>query len=105
MAPEFGWWEAPETGALVAYLVMWGLFTLFMFVATLRLNRAVQVIFLSLAALFFLLAIRDATDSDIVGKIAAVVGVFSGASAIYLAVAEVINEYYGRQLLPIGPVR
>jgi hypothetical protein len=105
MAPEFGWWEAPETGALVAYLVMWGLFTLFMFVATLRLNRAVQVIFLSLAALFFLLAIRDATDSEIVGKIAAVVGVFSGASAIYLAVAEVINEYYGRQLLPIGPVR
>ena len=105
MAPEFGWWEAPETGALVAYLVMWGLFTLFMFVATLRLNRAVQVIFLSLAALFFLLAIRDATDSEIVGRIAAVVGVFSGASAIYLAVAEVINEYYGRQLLPIGPVR
>ena len=105
MAPEFGWWDGPEKGALVAYLTMWGLFTFFMFLSTLRLNRSVQTIFLSLTVLFFLLAIRDATDSDIVGKIAGIEGIFCGASAIYLAMAEVINEYYGRTVLPIGPMR
>ena len=105
MAPELGWWEAPENGAMVAYLFMWGLFTLLMFLSTLRLNRAVQVIFLSLAVLFFLLAIRDATDSEVIGTIAGIEGIACGASAIYLAMAEVLNEYYGRTVLPMGPVR
>ena len=90
---------------MVAYLVMWGLFTLLMFLSTLRLNRAVQVVFLSLAVLFFLLAIRDATDSEVVGTIAGIEGIACGASAIYLAMAEVLNEYYGRTVLPIGSVR
>lgn len=105
MAPKLGWWEGPSTGALVAYLIMWGLFTFFMFISTLRLNRAVQVIFLSLAILFFLLALRDVTGSRAIGTIAGIEGIACGASAIYLAMAEVINEYYERTILPIGPVR
>jgi len=104
MAPKLGWWEAAPKGALVAYLVMWGLFTFFLFISTLRLNRAVQVIFLSLTVLFFLLAIRDATGSSTIGTIAGIEGIFCGCSAIYLAMAEVMNEYYGRVVLPIGPV-
>ena len=105
MAPKLGWWDAPANGALVAYLVIWGLFTFFMFIATLRLNRAIQVIFLSLTILFFLLAIRDATGSKLIGTIAGIEGIACGCSAIYLAMAEVINEYYGRVVLPIGPVK
>jgi len=104
IAPKLGWWEAPPNGALVAYLAMWGLFTFLMFISTLRLNRAVQVIFLSLTILFVLLAIRDATGSKIIGIIAGIEGIFCGFSAIYLAMAEVINEYYGRTVLPIGSV-
>ncbi|MEW6755496.1 MAG: acetate uptake transporter [Candidatus Latescibacterota bacterium] len=105
LAPKLGWWDGPSQGALVAYLVMWGLFTFFMFISTLRLNRAVQVIFLSLTVLFFLLAIRDATGSKAIGVIAGIEGIACGASAIYLAMAEVINEYYARPVLPIGAVR
>ena len=105
VAPDLNWCEKPENGAMVAYLFMWGLFTLFMFVSTLRLNRAVQFVFLSLTILFWLLAIRDASGSAIVGKIAGIEGIICGCSAIYLAMAEVINEYYGRAVLPIGPVR
>ena len=105
LAPELGWWEKPENGAMVAYLVMWGLFTLFMFVSTLKLNRAVQIVFALLTVLFFLLALRDATGSELIGKIAGIEGIICGASAIYLAMAEVINEYYDRVVLPIGPVR
>ena len=104
IAPKLGWWEAPPPGAMVAYLAIWGIFTLLLFIATLRLNRAVQVIFLSLAILFWLLAIKDATGSHILGVIAGIEGIFCGFSAIYLAMAEVMNEYYGRTVLPIGPV-
>ncbi len=105
LAPELGWWEKPENGAMVAYLVMWGSFTLFMFLATLKLNRAVQVVFFSLTVLFFLLALKDATGSELIGKIAGFEGIACGASAIYLAMAEVLNEYYGRAVLPIRPMR
>ena len=105
MAPKLGWWAAPTNDAMVAFLFMWGLFTFFMFISTLRLNRAVQFIFLSLTILFWLLAIRDVTGSKLIGTIAGIEGIICGASAIYLAMAEVINEYYGRAVLPIGPVR
>lgn len=104
IAPRLGWWDATPPGALVAYLVAWGVFT-FLFLATLRLNRAVQVIFLSLTVLFLLLALRDATGSHAIGIIAGIEGIFCGLSAIYLATAEILNEYYGRVVLPIGPVR
>ena len=93
-----------DNGALVAYLFMWGLFTFLMFIATLKVNRALQVVFLSLTVLFWLLAIGDATGSKLIGRIAGVEGIFCGLCAIYLAMAEVINEYYERIVLPIGPV-
>ena len=84
------------------YLAMWGLFTLYMFVATLRKNRALQTIFGTLVVLFFLLAIGDWTGNETVTRIAGWEGIFCGASAFYLAAAEVINESYGRKMLPVG---
>ena len=81
---------------------MWGLFTFFMFIATLKANRALQVVFLTLTVLFFLLAVRDWTGSAMLGKIAGWEGMFCGFSAIYLAMAEVINEKFGRTVLPVG---
>ena len=32
------------------------------------------------------------------------IGIFSGSAAFYLAAAEVLNETYGRTILPVGPV-
>jgi succinate-acetate transporter protein len=84
------------------YLAMWGLFTAYMFLATLKKNRALQTIFGSLTILFFLLAIGDWAGNETITKIAGWEGIFTGASAIYLAAAEVLNESYGRTLLPIG---
>lgn len=97
--------EGPETGALVAYLVMWGIFTLYMFIGTLKLNRALQVIFGSLVILFFLLAIGDATGNAALKTFTGYEGIFCGLSAIYAAMAQVLNEVYGKVVLPIGPVK
>jgi len=103
--PRMKLWEAPANSAMVAYLFMWGLFTAVMFVATLKLNKALQVVFGSLAVLFFLLAIADATGSKVIGALAGYEGIFCGFSAIYAALAQVLNEVYGRDVLPLGPVK
>jgi uncharacterized protein len=91
-------------GAAAVFFFMWGFFTLVMYIGTLKLNRALQVIFGSLTILFFLLVIRDATGSSVVGKIAGYEGIFCGLSAIYAGLAQVLNEVYGRTVLPLGVV-
>jgi succinate-acetate transporter protein len=75
-----------------------------MFLGTLRLNRALQFVFASLALLFFLLGIGEATGSAAITLVAGYVGIVCGLSAIYTAVAQVLNEVYGRIVAPIGPV-
>lgn len=102
--PALGLGDAPGAVEMPAYFVLWGVFTSAMFVATLRLSRALQVVFASLALLFFLLALRDATGSTLIGTIAGYEGILCGAAAIYTGLAQVLNEVYGRTLLPLGPV-
>jgi succinate-acetate transporter protein len=84
------------------YLFVWGVFTFFMWIGTFGKNRVLQFIFLSLFILFWLLSIRDWTGSAAIGTLAGYEGIICGASAIYLAMAEVINESFGRIVLPIG---
>jgi succinate-acetate transporter protein len=103
--PSMGWGNPPTTTAIVAYLVMWGIFTSVMFIGTLKLNRALQVVFASLALLFFLLAIADATGSATVKLIAGIEGVFCGFSAIYAALAQVLNGVYGKIVAPLGQMQ
>jgi succinate-acetate transporter protein len=103
--PTMGLVEAPGQSAMVAYLIMWGIFTGVLFIATLRLSRALQVVFASLTVLFFLLALGDFTNSSTVKIIAGYEGIFCGFSAIYTGLAQVLNEVYGKVVAPIGPVK
>jgi len=102
--PEFGWAKGAATGEAYMgwYLFMWGVFTFFMWIGTFGKNKVLQFIFFSLWILFFLLAIRDWTGSATIGTIAGWEGIVCGASAIYLAMAEVLNETRGKTILPIG---
>jgi len=84
------------------YLFAWGVFTAAMFVGTLYKNRALQVVFGSLAVLFFLLAFGHWFDSELLINIAGFEGIFCGLSAVYLALAEVLNDSAGRTLFPVG---
>jgi uncharacterized protein len=100
--PKIGWADATPAGFMGWYLFMWGLFTFFMWIGTFGKNRALQFIFLSLWILFLLLAIRDWFGSKTIGTIAGYEGILCGLSAIYLAMAEVINETQGKTILPVG---
>ena len=94
--------EAGSHTALGFYLLLWGIFTLFMFIGTLKHNRATQVVFGSLTVLFFLLAIGDFTHCHAVTVIAGIVGIFCGLSAIYSAMGQILNAEYGKTILPLG---
>jgi succinate-acetate transporter protein len=103
--PKLGWAPAASEGAMCAYLSVWGVFTLLLFFGTLRLNRALQFVFASLTVLFFLLVAGDATGNPAIKHLAGYEGIICGASAIYTGIANVLNEVYGRVVLPIGPVK
>jgi len=102
--PQMGWAQPPSSIAMAAYLIMWGIFTGVMFIGTLKLNRALQFIFGSLTLLFLLLAIADITGSAVIKQIAGFEGIICGLSAIYTALAQVLNEIYKRVVAPIGPM-
>jgi len=101
----------PSNEALAAYFFMWGLFTFVMFFGTLKTNRVLQIVFATLALLFFLLAIKSALlaytsmtakDLEMFTRIIGFEGIVTGFSAFYLALAEVLNESHGKTVLPIG---
>lgn len=102
--PKVGWWDKTDNAGMISYFIMWGIFTLVLFVGTLKINRALQVVFGTLALLFFLLAIRDITGNPIIGIITGYEGIICGFSAIYGGLAQVLNEVYGKIVWPIGPV-
>jgi succinate-acetate transporter protein len=100
--PKLGLADPTPSGFMAWYLIMWGIFTGFMYIGTLRANKVLQFVFASLTVLFFLLAAKDLTGSALLGRIAGFEGIICGLSAIYLAMAEVINEQHDSNILPIG---
>ncbi|MDR3715472.1 MAG: acetate uptake transporter [Puia sp.] len=102
--PKLGWIPAASETGMAAYLIFWGIFTFLLFFGTLKLNRALQFVFASLTILFFLLAAGDLTGNAGIKHLAGYEGIVCGASAIYTGVANLLNEMYGRTVLPIGRV-
>ena len=100
--PKLGWTTAPDSITLGYYLFLWGIFTAVMFIGTLKINRALQFVFGSLTILFVLLAIGDWTGNATIKLIAGIEGILCGFSAIYTGLAQVLNELYKREILPLG---
>ena len=103
--PKWTGVPAPTETAVGWYLLAWGVFTGLMFIATLRINRSLQTVFFSLTVLFVLLAIQKWTLNTTLEKVAGWEGIFVGLSAVYGSIAQILNEAYGRVVLPIGPAK
>ncbi|MBV9002522.1 MAG: acetate uptake transporter [Solirubrobacterales bacterium] len=96
---------------LALYLYMWGIFTAYMFICSLRTTGAVAAVFLLLAITFFILGIGNAslagTHSAINGtiKLGGWVGLITALVAWYASFAAVINSTFGRVVAPVMPLR
>jgi hypothetical protein len=93
------------------YLWMWGIFTAYMFIASLRTTGAVALVFLLLAITFFVLGIGNSalsgTHSVTNGtiKLGGYLGIITALAAWYASFAGVLNSTFGRVLLPVMPLR
>jgi len=83
------------------YLLIWAVFTAFMFIGTLKHNRATQVVFLTLTLLFLLLSIADFSGSAVVKIAAGWVGILCGVSAMYNSMAQIVNNEFDKKVLPL----
>jgi len=95
--------EPVPLNGLSVFLAGWGLFTAYMFIGTIKISRALQVVFASLTVLFFLLAWGERNET--VHTIAGWEGIFTACSALYASAAHVINETWVKYILPLGIIK
>jgi len=83
-------------------LILWGVFTLYMWIATFRLPRLLFLIFLTLWITFFLLGAGKLMGWEAVEQIGGWIGLVCGSLALYGSFAFVTNSTFERTVLPIG---
>jgi succinate-acetate transporter protein len=94
-----------DLGAAVGlYLIAWGIFTAYMFIASLRTTAAIAVVFVLLAATFVILGIGESAGSTGTIKLGGWVGLATAAAAWYASFAAVTNATFGRTVLPVKPL-
>lgn len=83
-------------------LLLWGVFTLYMWIASLRLSRVVNLIFLTLWITFFLLGAGALFTAPALTQLGGWLGLVCGSVALYGSFAIVTNATFGRTVLPMG---
>jgi succinate-acetate transporter protein len=97
--------EADAGHAVGLYLIAWGIFTAYMFVASLRTTAAIALVFALLAVTFVVLGIGDAGGNESITKLGGWIGLATALAAWYASFAEVTNATWGRTVFPTRPLR
>jgi uncharacterized protein len=95
--------KADAGHAVGLYLIAWGIFTTYMFVASLRTTAAISLVFILLAVTFFLLGIGEAGAHTNIVKWGGWFGLATAAAAWYASFAGVTNATFKRTVLPVRP--
>ena len=96
--------KADVGNAVGLYLIAWGIFTTYMFIASVRTTAAIAVVFFLLAATFFVLGIGDAGAHENIVKAGGWIGLATAVAAWYASFAAVTNSTFGRTVLPVKPL-
>jgi uncharacterized protein len=96
---------AADAGHAVGlYLWAWGIFTAYMFIASLRTTAAVAAVLLLLTVTFIVLGIGNSGGHTGIVKLGGWIGIATALAAWYASFAQVINSTFGRTVAPIGPL-
>ncbi|MDP1719623.1 MAG: acetate uptake transporter [Candidatus Nanopelagicaceae bacterium] len=99
------WWTVTSVG-VGWYLIIWMVFTIGLLIASVVAPSMLTVILGLTVILLGSLGLGSITGNTALGRFGGYEGVLTGALAIYLAFAFLINEMYGKTVLPIGkPIR
>jgi succinate-acetate transporter protein len=91
--------------AVGTFLIAWGIFTTYMWIASFRTTVAISVVFLLLAITFFVLGFAETSANADLTKIGGYFGLATAAAAWYASFAAVTNSTFGRIILPVGPLK
>jgi uncharacterized protein len=97
--------EASRGSAVGLYLIAWGIFTTYMWIASFRTTAAVNLVFLLLAITFFVLGIGDAVGNETIGRLGGWLGLATAVAAWYASFAGVTNFTFGREVMPVRALR
>jgi succinate-acetate transporter protein len=97
--------KADAGHAVGLYLIAWGIFTLYMFVASLRTTAAIATVFALLTLTFFALGIGNAGGHTDIVHLGGWIGLATAAAAWYASFAAVTNSTFGRAVLPVKHLR
>ena len=86
-------------------LRIWGVFTLYMWISTFRLSRALWWVFLTLWIAFFLLGFGALLGMPLLSHSGGWVGLLCGLIAMYTSFGVVTNATFGRSVVPLGAPR
>lgn len=95
-----GWLKPAPSSAVATVLLMWGVFTLLLWIVTFRASKAVFSVFLFLWITFFLLAAGDFGYGT--GRLGGYLGLLTGLDALFVAFIETLNATANRTVIPLG---
>lgn len=97
---------AADAGHAVGlYLIAWGIFTAYMFIASLRTTVAISLVFILLTLTFLALGIGNAGAHTNIVKLGGYLGLATAIAAWYASFAAVTNSTFGHVVLPVKSLR
>lgn len=93
--------KSPQAVDLAAFLGVWGIFAIGLFICTFKMHRILNVTLFFVVLLVVLLIVGDLTGSGIIKSSGGVVGIIAGLLALYIGLGQVINEVFGKKIFPV----
>ena len=101
MLPALGLGKAPGALDLAAFLSVWGIFAVGLFVCTFRMHRILNVTLFFVVLLVVLLVVAELTGSGMIKTLGGATGLIAGLLAVYIGMGQTINEVYGKKIFPV----
>jgi len=99
--PALGLAKGPQPVDLAAFLAVWGILILGLFICSLKMHRLLQVTLAAVVLLVIFLVAAELTGSPLIQNIGGATGIIAGGLALYMGIGQVVNECFGSKVLPV----
>ncbi|MCX6698573.1 MAG: acetate uptake transporter [Methanomicrobiales archaeon] len=101
MLPALGLAKAPGPAEFAAFLSVWGIFALGLFVCTLKMHKILMITLLAVVLLVILLVAAQLTGNPQILQLGGAMGIIAGALALYIGIGQLVNEIHGKKVFPV----
>jgi len=101
MLPALGLAKAPGPAEFAAFLSVWGIFALGLFICTLKMHKILMITLLAVVLLVILLVAAQLTGNPLILQLGGAMGIIAGALALYIGIGQLVNEIHGEKVFPV----